>query len=348
LTEPGAPQPDVPRRRPTWLAPGRIATTGSLLLVLAIVIAWIVPANGYDLLLVDPAHPVDPLVRVEGHHARPGRGAIYFVDVQENRARFLERIVPWVRPDGSSLVPAPDVPTVVDRRLAQAEMLDSQRIAPYAALRLLGYKVSARFQGITVLAVERDAPAAKVLQPDDVLLGADGRTIRTILELRATLAAKTPGDRVTISFRRHGRTRTATFPTVADPLDPRRAIVGISAEDNLRVKLPFAVRINAGAIGGPSAGLAFALEILRDLGRDVTHGRKVAATGELQLDGTVRPIGGVKQKTLGARRAHVDVFLVPAGSNAREARRYADGLRIVPVENLQQALRALATLAPKA
>jgi PDZ domain-containing protein len=302
LTEPGAPQPDVPRRRPTWLAPGRIATTGSLLLVLAIVIAWIVPANGYDLLLVDPAHPVAPLVRVEGHHARPGRGAIYFVDVQENRARFLERIVPWVRPDGSSLVRAPDVPTVVDRRLAQAEMLDSQRIAPYAALRLLGYKVSARFQGITVLAVERDAPAAKVLQPNDVLLGAEGRTVRTITELRAALAAKRPGDRVAISFRRHGRARTATF----------------------------------------------ALEILRELGRDVTHGQKVAATGELQLDGTVVPIGGVKQKTLGARRAHVDVFLVPAGENAREARRYADGLRIMPVENLQQALRALATLGPKA
>jgi PDZ domain-containing secreted protein len=62
----------------------------------------------------------------------------------------------------------------------------------------------------------------------------------------------------------------------------------------------------------------------------------------------VLPIGGVKQKTLGVRRAGVDVFLVPAGDNAREARRYADGVRIIPVENIQQALRALATAAPKA
>ena len=76
-----------------------------------------------------------------------------------------------MRPDGASLVKAPDVPTVVDRRLAQAEMLDSQRIAPYAALRLLGYKVTARFRGITVLAVQSDAPAARVLRPDDVILG---------------------------------------------------------------------------------------------------------------------------------------------------------------------------------
>jgi len=349
LTETGVPHPDAPRRnRSSWFAPGRIATTGALLLVLAIFVGWLVPANGYDLLLVDPAHPVAPLIRIEGRHAKPGPGSVYFVDVQENRARFLERVVPWVRPDGSSLVPAPDVPTVVDRRLALAEMQDSQRIAPYAALRLLGYKVSARFRGITVLAVESDAPAAKVLEPNDVILGVDGHTVRTIAELRAALAAKRPGDPVTVRFRRRARIRKATFPTAADPLDPRRAIVGVSAEDDLHIKLPFAVRINAGAIGGPSAGLAFALEILRELGRDVTHGHKVAATGELELDGTVLPIGGVKQKTLGARRAHVDVFLVPAGTNAREARRYADGLRIIPVDNLQQALRALATLWPKA
>jgi PDZ domain-containing secreted protein len=62
----------------------------------------------------------------------------------------------------------------------------------------------------------------------------------------------------------------------------------------------------------------------------------------------VLPIGGVKQKTLGVRRAGVDVFLVPAGENALEARKYADGLRIIPVENIRQALRALATLGSKA
>jgi PDZ domain-containing protein len=79
-----------------------------------------------------------------------------------------------------------------------------------------------------------------------------------------------------------------------------------------------------------------------------THGRQIAATGELALDGSVLPIGGVKQKTLGVRRAGVDVFLVPTGDNAREARKYADGVRIIPVENVRQALRVLATLEAKA
>ena len=104
------------------------------------------------------------------------------------------------------------------------------------------------------------------------------------------------------------------------------------------------MKINAGSVGGPSAGLAFALDVLEQLGRDVDHGHRIAATGEIGLDGSVQPIGGVKQKTIGVRKTGIRVFLVPAGDNATEARRYADGLRIVPVKNFQQALQALATL----
>ena len=97
-------------------------------------------------------------------------------------------------------------------------------------------------------------------------------------------------------------------------------------------------------MGGPSAGLAFALDVLEELGRNVDGGHRIAATGEIFLNGSVGPIGGIKQKTIGARHAGVDAFLVPAGDNAREARKYAHGLRIIPVKSFQQALRALATL----
>jgi PDZ domain-containing protein len=152
---------------------------------------------------------------------------------------------------------------------------------------------------------------------------------------------------VRIAYRRGNRRDEATIRTVADPQDPKRALVGVSARDDLQVKLPVQIKINAGGVGGPSAGLAFALDILQELGRNISRGHKVAATGELAPDGTVGPIGGVKQKTLGVRAAGVDVFLVPAGDNAREARRYADGVRIIPVKNFQQALRSLATLPPK-
>src|SRR5436309_2608267 len=104
------------------------------------------------------------------------------------------------------------------------------------------------------------------------------------------------------------------------------------------------VSFDAHGVGGPSAGLAFALEILEQLGHNVDHGHKIAATGEIWPNGSVHPIGGIEQKTIGARAAGVDAFLVPAGENARDARKYAKGLRIIPVKSFQQALRALATL----
>ena len=108
------------------------------------------------------------------------------------------------------------------------------------------------------------------------------------------------------------------------------------------------MRIDAGNVGGPSAGLAFTLQVLEALGKKVDHGYRVAATGTIGLDGSVGAIGGIEQKTFGARAAHADVFLVPvAGDNARDARRYAHGLRIIAVQSFPQALHALATLPPK-
>jgi PDZ domain-containing protein len=122
-------------------------------------------------------------------------------------------------------------------------------------------------------------------------------------------------------------------------------IIGIIVSPAVEVEnLPLDVEIDTGGVGGPSAGLAFALDLLEELGRDVDRGQKIAVTGTLELDGTVGEIGGVKQKTIGVRRADIDVFVVPAGDNAAEARRYADGVRIVAVKSFQQALRALATL----
>jgi Lon-like protease len=343
LTDAPAPPP---RRRTWWLTPGRVAAAGGLLLLIAAVVMWIAPANGYQLELVDRAHPVAPLVHVKGKPAR-GPGAIYFVDVRERPARLIERLLPWARADGASLVRSPPISSSLDQRLGQIEMSDSQKIAPYVALKLLGYSVSARSAGVNILQVEKGAPAAKVLQANDVIIALDGKRVRTVAELRAALATKRPREPVRVRYLRGTKRQNATISTVASSGSSKQALLGIFASDNLQVHLPVSVAIDSQGIGGPSAGLAFALEILQDLGRNVAHGQKIAATGELALDGRVLPIGGVKQKTLGARRAHVDAFLVPAGDNAREARRYADGLRIVPVENVQQALRVLATLGPK-
>jgi Lon-like protease len=344
LTDAGAPRR---RTRFAWLSPGRVAATGALLLVVAVIVLWVAPADGYELQLVDAAHPVAPLVHVAGKHPRPGGGTIYFVDVRERQARLIERLLRWTRPDGSSLVASPPISSSLDRKLGRVEMSHSQKIAPYVALKLLGYNVRARSTGVTVLQIEKSADAARVLRPNDVIVAVGGRRISTVAELRGALATRHPGERLRIRYRRGRTVHGATVATTAADGEPKRAILGIFASDNLVVRLPFRIAIDAQGIGGPSAGLAFALQILQDLGRNVAHGHKIAATGALDPNGKVLPIGGVKQKTLGARRAGVDAFLVPAGDNVAEARRYADGLRIIPVENLQQALQVLTTLGPK-
>ena len=326
-----------------WLTPARLAGAGLVLLVAAALVLWLSPASGYDIQLVDPAHPVDPLVTVPGEKPHPP-GPIYFVDVREREARLLERLLPFTRPSGSTVVKAPPVSSTVEQQIGQQDMTESQKVAAVVALNHLGYKVRASSNGVIIVLVEPHTPASKILKTSDTILEADGKKVTSVNRLRAILAMRKPGDKVTIVYRRGDRTQTATIKTVPDPQDPKRALVGISARDDLRVKLPVNVRINAGGVGGPSAGLAFALDILQELGHNVSNGHRVAATGELALDGSVLPIGGVKQKTLGVRAAGVDVFLVPAGENAQEARRYAKGVRIIPVKNFPQALRALKTL----
>jgi Lon-like protease len=328
-----------------WFSPARLAVAGLVLLGAAALVLWLSPAHGYDIQLVDPAHPVDPLVTVQGEKPNHPPGPIYFVDVREREARLLERLLPFTRPSGSSVVPAPPgISSTVEQQIGQQDMTESQKVAAVVALNHLGYKVKTTSHGVIVVLVEPHTPAAKILKTSDTILAADGKQVTSVNGLRAILARRKPGDKVTIVYRRGGQTRTATIKTVPDPQDPKQALVGISARDDLRVKLPVKVSINADGVGGPSAGLAFALDILQELGHNITHGHRVAATGELALDGTVLPIGGVKQKTLGVRAAGVDVFLVPTGENAQEARRYADGVRIIPVKNFPQALRALQTL----
>jgi PDZ domain-containing protein len=327
-----------------WFTPGRLAAGGLFLLIVAALVLWIAPASGYDIRLVDPAHPADPLVKVPGEKPSHKVGPIYFVDVREREARLLERLLPFARPSGSSIVKAPPISSAIEQQIGLQDMTESQKVAAVVALDHLGYNVRARSGGVTIVLVDPKAPAAKILRTSDVIVSADGRKVTSVQRLRTILATHRPGDKVRIGFRRGGKLMTATIKTIADPQDPKRTLVGVSARDDLHVTLPVKITIDAGGVGGPSAGLAFALDILQELGRNVAHGHKIAATGELALDGTVGPIGGVKQKTLGVRKAGVDIFLVPAGDNAREAQRYADGIHIVPVKNFAQALRALTTL----
>jgi len=332
--------------------PTRLVAALVFVAALALAVLWLIPSDHY-LLLPDPARPVDPLVTVPGEKAEDGsrQEGIYFVAVIERRASLLERYFPGLR-DGSSLIPArnlapPGVNDAARRQGDLREMRRSQSVAAAVALRALGYKVRTRSVGVLVTAVFDGAPAVGKLQPTDILTSVDGEPVRAPAGLRRLMRGRKPGAVVRLGVRRGTKLLEVRIETAADPDDRDRAILGVLVAQAADIELPVRVRIDAGSVGGPSAGLAFALDVMEELGRDIDRGYRVAATGAIELDGRVTPIGGVRQKTLGVRKADVDVFLVPAGENATEARRSAGEVRIIPVKTFPQALRALATLPPK-
>jgi PDZ domain-containing protein len=318
---------------------GRLLAVGLLLLVVAVAL-WAIPSHEY-IFLPDSAHPVAPLVAVAGGHDRQNGGGIYFVDVIVRKASLLERLFGGLE-DGASLHPASEVVPhgfneAKQRQLDQDEMRLSQQNAAAVAMRALGPRVPAVAAGARVFSVEKGRPAAGHLKPRDVIVAVDGVDVRSPEDVTRLMSGRPLGARVQFTVRRAGETRKVTLRTVAAGHGSRRGIVGILLDQA-------GVSFDAHGVGGPSAGLAFALEILEQLGRNVDHGHKIAATGEIWPNGSVHAIGGIEQKTIGARAAGVDAFLVPAGENARDARKYAKGLRIIPVKSFQQALRALATL----
>jgi Lon-like protease len=329
------------------LAPTRLLAAGFVLLAVFAVL-WVAPSDKY-IFLPDRARAVAPLVDVEGERPDKDGGGIYYVAVDVRKASLLEKLVPRLR-EGATLVEvsqvrAPGQNEREHRRAELASMRQSQQYAAAVALRQLGYPVEIVPRGARIDSVVQGFPAQGKLQPNDLVVAVDGRPARNPDEFRRRIGPKRPGEVVRLRVRRGGQTYAVAIRTTENPDRPDRPFIGVLIEEPT-VKLPLTVRIDTGQVGGPSAGLAFALDLLEELGRDVDRGHKVAASGELRLDGTVGGVGGIKQKTIGARRADADVFLVP-GDNAREARRHAGGLRVIPVKSFRQALLALATLPPR-
>ena len=271
---------------------GRVAAITAVVAALALFALWRFPSSDF-LFMPNTAQPLTGLVTVEGSHPTSTPGGIYYLDVTERQASWLERLLPFTRPDGSSLVPnravVPSGISFEDQHKQELEDMDrSQQVAAAVALRQAGLRVVARPTGVLVEGVFTNVPAAKVLRAGDVIVGVDGNPVLSRPELRAALAKHTPGYVVSLRVVRGGKALIVSTKTIADPREPKRPLIGVyRASQAASITLPLKVHINLGGVGGPSAGLPFALEVLELLGTDVTHGYRVAATGELDLDGSV-------------------------------------------------------------
>jgi Lon-like protease len=327
-------------------SPAGALTLGALLVVVVLGLE-LVSSRDY-IFLPDRAHPVAPLVDVAGGHKASGSGGIYFVDVIVRKATLLEQLFGGLH-SGADLYPADEIvppgeTSAQNEQVDQSEMRTSQQVAAAVALRALGKKVTFFDNGAVIEEIEPGFPAAAKLDPTDVIVAVDGKAVRSPAGVARVTSGLPVGSIVRFTVLRSGKRLTFPLTTVPASKGSKRGVVGVFLGQNEEVKLPIKVTIDAHGVGGPSAGLAFALDVLQQLGRNVDHGLKIAATGTISPNGEVGAIGGIKQKTIGAREAGVDAFLVPAGQNAQDARKYAKGLRIIPVKSFSQALHALSTL----
>jgi len=219
------------------------------------------------------------------------------------------------------------------------DFVNSQDSAILAAACELKYP-----KGIGVASLEDSSPNKNVLKPHDQFVSVDGKPTPDDQALRSVLAAHKPGDKLPTEVIRN-KQRTSLVLTLAEPnkgsTTPR---IGISLVSGCL--MPFDVKVDLTGIGGPSAGMMFALGILDKLGpEDLTHGKFVAGTGTIDGDGAVGKIGGIQLKMLGAKRDGATVFLAPAGNCSDVRGNVPSGLEVVKVTTLHEAVTSLEALA---
>ncbi|MFN2537403.1 MAG: PDZ domain-containing protein [Mycobacteriales bacterium] len=272
-------------------------------------------------------------------------GALQLTTVSvEDHLTLFEALAGWLSPSEAVLprevVFEPDKTQEQNNQETAQEMVDSQDAATTAAMTYLGYKGTIR---LYVSAVTSGAPADGKLKAGDRITSVDGTAVKSADQLRKLISGRAVGEAVAIGYVRAGRPGSVTVTTVAAPDSSKRAIVGITP--GVRTEFPIKVDIKLKDVGGPSAGLMFALGIVDLLGPvDLTAGVNVAGTGEITPEGAVSPIGGIAQKMRGAKAEGATVFLSPA-DNCDEARKTKpSGITLVKVSTLKTALDALRIL----
>ena len=212
-------------------------------------------------------------------------------------------------------------------------------LAAAAAANAERMPVSITGTGARVVEVLRGTPAADELRRGDVIVAVDGQEVDHTMMLRAIVQSRPAGSQFRMRIERGGGMVETTIPSRQLPRLSGGVGLGVVVETRaLKVNLPFQVSFGDRDVGGPSAGLAYGLAILDKLSvSDEARGRTIAATGTIDIDGDVGPVGGVEQKALAAKEAEASLFLVPV-QEVEAARRTGIEVRGVRSLNFAQAL----------
>jgi PDZ domain-containing protein len=280
------------------------------------------------------------LIQISGHPTYPATGSLDFTTVElyggpGTRMSLWDAMFAWSR-SSRDVVPEDEVfpKGSTSQQVSQTnaeEMSESQEDASVAALRELGIPVA---ESIIISDVASGMPAASVLRKGDVITAVDGKAVADSNALRAAVQALKPGAAVAVTITRAGTTLTVHTKTSSSS---GVTVLGIDLDPTYR--LPFSITIGTKDIGGPSAGMMFALGIYDLLTPgDLTGGKHIAGTGEIDPeDGSIQPIGGIAQKMIGARSVGAQWFLAPASNCSDVVGHVPSGLRVVKVSTLHQA-----------
>ncbi|MFI7384251.1 PDZ domain-containing protein [Streptomyces sp. NPDC049813] len=344
----------MPRRTATMLA--------STLMLIALLCAGVLIKVPYAEMSPGPTvntlgdHDGEPVIQIPGHKTYDTSGHLNMTTVRVTSADFNMNLVSavygWLAHD-SIVVPHdtlyPDGQTEEQSSQENAEEFSqSQESAKVAALNELNIPVKS---WVIVSTVVKDSPAEGRLHAGDVIKAVDGTEVTKPADVAKLVTEHKPGEDVDFTVvpvkeaaaaEKEGKeaTRTEKVTITTDKADDDRAIVGIQAGTDHT--FPFQIDIKLADVGGPSAGLMFSLGIVDKLTpTDLTGGKFVAGTGTIDDDGKVGPIGGIGMKTVGAREKGAQYFLTPKDNCATAAKDTPDGLTLVKVDTIDDAMDAL-------
>lgn len=325
-----------------------VAVGAVLVAVLTWLVLWVevpyvafVPGPTVDTLRTDTGEARgDKIIRVDGAEESESKGQFRMVTVSLiDRPKLIEAIWYWIS-DDYAVVPRefvypPDKSEKDIENESKEQFASSQVSAETAALRELGCPVHVTVDGFT-----SGSPVADGLRKNDVISAYDGQPVTSVGRLEKLLEDK-PDEQHTVAYVRDG----APGELHVTPSASKEKLLGLFLKQRQPCKYDVRFDSDVQKIGGPSAGLIFALTIIDKVkSEDLTNGLKIAGTGEIDDDGNVGAIGGVPQKMLAAKRDGATVFLVPEDNCDEAVANDPGGLTLVEVGTLDDALDALRAL----
>jgi len=292
-----------------------------------------------------PAREVAPLIDVQGHQRFASAGRLIMTTVKWYQVTPLQAMVAWADPHQSvvskSLLYPPGQDVSAEQRRAISQMDQSKIDATYVVLSDLENYPKEHGDGALIEVTGQGCPADGKLFAGDTILAIDDHPVPSAKVASRLLDAVGPGEPIDFRVRAAGQTHDVEVAKGRCP-GADRPLVGISIID----AFPFSVEIASGDVGGPSAGLMFALGLYDELTPgDLTQGRTIAGTGTIDPEGNVGPIGGISDKVVAAERVGASIFLVPADNMAELAGVDTGDMRLVSVATYQDAVDALSATA---